>query len=237
MRRMRLKMRFLRLPVYVLAALVAVASVAYGEVTRVDVTSRTPVGTSGYEKIVGIAHFAVDPKDPHNRVIADIDKAPVNASRSASNFRPTSSFFARSTPRNPTAWRSSTSSNRGRKTILTSFNRGAAADPATDADLGDGFLTRQGYTLVWVGVGVRRRAPGHGQQHGARRPRCAGRDGIVRGDFTPNDASPEQTVTDLAGYSPAQPDATDTTLTVRDGPFGRPEIIDRSRFTREGATS
>ena len=33
-------MRFLRLPAYVLAALVAVASVAYGEVTRVDVTSR-----------------------------------------------------------------------------------------------------------------------------------------------------------------------------------------------------
>ena len=79
MRRMRLKMRFLRLPAYVLAALVAVASVASGEVTRVDVTSRKAVGSSGYEKIVGTAHFAVNPKDPHNRVVADIDKAPVNA--------------------------------------------------------------------------------------------------------------------------------------------------------------
>ena len=64
MRRMRLKMRFLRLPVYVLAALVAVASVAYGEVTRVDVTSRKPVGSSGYEKIVGVAHFAVESEGP-----------------------------------------------------------------------------------------------------------------------------------------------------------------------------
>src|SRR5262245_26103652 len=80
MRLMGLNMRWLWLPVYVLLALVALASVAHGEVTRIDVTSRKPVGTSGYEKIVGVAHFAVNPKDPRNKVIADIDKAPVNAS-------------------------------------------------------------------------------------------------------------------------------------------------------------
>src|SRR5438132_13376563 len=75
---MVLKTRLLHVPLFALAALVAVASVAFGEVTRVDVTSRTAIGTSGYEKIVGIARFALNPKDPRNRVIADIDKAPVN---------------------------------------------------------------------------------------------------------------------------------------------------------------
>ena len=51
---------------------------ASGEVTRVEITRRAVVGTSGYEKLIGTAHFAVDPRLPSNAVIADIDKAPVN---------------------------------------------------------------------------------------------------------------------------------------------------------------
>ena len=206
MRRMRLKMRFLRLPVYVLAALVAVASVAYGEVTRVDVTSRKPVGTSGYEKIVGTAHFAVNPKDPHNRVIADIDKAPVNASGLVEFsgdvviLRPLDAAKSNGVALVDVV-------NRGRKTIMTTFNRGAVADPATDADLGDAFLTRQGYTLVFVGVGVRRRPPG--DQHAARRARRAGRDRAgARRFHAERRRRPSRPSPTSAGYSPAQPDAT-----------------------------
>ena len=52
---------------------------ANAEVTRVDITTRADVGNSGYEKIVGIVHFDVDPKDPRNRVVVDLDKAPTNA--------------------------------------------------------------------------------------------------------------------------------------------------------------
>jgi Alpha/beta hydrolase domain len=233
MRRMRLKMRFLRLPAYVLAALVAVASIASGEVTRVDVTSRKPVGSSGYEKIVGTAHFAVNPKDPHNRVVADIDKAPVNAaglvefSGDIVILRPLDDAKSNGVALIDVV-------NRGRKTIMTTFNRGAIADPDKDADLGDAFLTRQGYTLVFVAweFDVSR-------QPSSMRldvPAAQGATGLVHGDFTPNDGAPEQTVTDLAGYVPAQAEATDTTLTVRDGPFGRPEIINRSRFTVKGNT-
>lgn len=233
MRRMRLKMRFLRLPAYVLAALVAVASAASGEVTRVDVTSRKPVGSSGYEKIVGTAHFAVNPKDPHNRVIADIDKAPVNAaglvefSGDIVILRPLDAAKSNGVALIDVV-------NRGRKTIMTTFNRGAIADADKDADLGDAFLTRQGYTLVFVGweFDVSR-------QPASMRldvPAAQVASGLVHGDFTPNDAAPEQTVTDLAGYLPAQPEAADTTLTMRDGPFGRPEVINRSRFTVKGNT-
>jgi hypothetical protein len=224
-------MRFLRLPVYVLAALVAVASVAYGEVTKVDVTSRKAVGTSGYEKIVGTAHFAVNPKDPHNRVIADIDKAPVNASGLVEFsgdvviLRPLDAAKSNGVALVDVV-------NRGRKTIMTTFDRGAVADPASDADLGDAFLTRQGYTLVFVGweFDVSRQPTSMRLDV----PAAQGATGMVHGEFTPSDSAAEQTVTDLGGYLPAQPDATDTTLIVRDGPFGRPEIIKRDRFTVKG---
>jgi hypothetical protein len=233
MRRMRLKMRFLRLPAYVLAALVAVASIASGEVTRVDVTSRKPVGSSGYEKIVGTAHFAVNPKDPHNRVVADIDKAPVNAaglvefSGDIVILRPLDDAKSNGVALIDVV-------NRGRKTIMTTFNRGAIADPDKDADLGDAFLTRQGYTLVFVAweFDVSR-------QPSSMRldvPAAQGATGLVHGDFTPNDGAPEQTVTDLAGYVPGSSRGDGYTLTVRDGPFGRPEIINRSRFTVKGNT-
>jgi hypothetical protein len=233
MRRMRLNIRVFRLPVFVLSTLVAVASLAYGEVTRVDVTSRKPVGTSGYEKIVGVAHFAVNPKDPHNKVIADIDKVQLNASGliefagDVVMLRPLDASKANGVALIDVV-------NRGRKTIMTSFNRGAVADPASDTDLGDGFLTRQGYTLVFVAWEFDVNAQATANNMRLSVPAAQDATGFVRGDFTPNDASREQTVTDLAGYTPAQPDATDTTLTVRDGPFGRSEIIDRSKYTVRG---
>jgi hypothetical protein len=118
---------------------------------------------------------------------------------------------------------------------MTTFGLGAAADPASDADLGDGFLTRQGYTLVFVAWEFDVNARGANNMR-LSVPAAQGATGLVHGDFTPGDSKPEQTVTDLAGYVPAQPDATDTTLTVRDGPFGRTEIINRSRYTVKGNT-
>ena len=230
---MMLKLRFVRTTVVLLTALVASASIAGAEVTRVDVTSRKAVGSSGYEKIVGVVHFAVDPKNPRNRVIADIDKAPVNAagrvefSGDLCILRPLDAARANGLALVDVV-------NRGRKTVLTTFNRGAIADPATDAELGDGFLMRQGYTLVFVAweFDVRRQATSMGLEV----PAAQGASGIVRGVLIPNDSNPEQTVTDLAGYTPARPEESDTTLIVRNGPFGPPEIIKRDRFTLKGNT-
>ena len=46
-------------------------------------------GTAGpYERLVGTAHFEVDPRDPLNAVIVDLDKSPRNA-RGAVEFRTT----------------------------------------------------------------------------------------------------------------------------------------------------
>src|SRR5713226_8899665 len=111
----------------------AFAPRAGAEVTRVEVTTRADVGASGYEKIVGTAHFAVAPKDPRNRVIADIEKAPVNA---AGRIEFSADLYILQ-PKDAT--RSNNIAlvevlNRGRKLVLNGFIRGGADDPATDAD-------------------------------------------------------------------------------------------------------
>jgi hypothetical protein len=243
--------RFLTGVVGVLA-LAAGASTARAEVTRVVVATRAAVGTTGYEKIVGTVYFAVDPKDPRNAVIANIDKAPVNAegkvefSSDLYIMRPLDA--ARS---NGVAFVDVV--NRGRKTTLR-FSRegaavrstsgpapsacpaparpGAAPNPDANLDLGDGFLTKDGFTLVWVGwqFDVRRQ----GGLMGIDVPRARGESGLVSADFTPCDRRPVQSVTDLRGYPVADAQAADTTLTVRDGVFGAPETVARDRWTLDG---
>ena len=65
---------------------ILLASPARAQVTRLEVTSREPVtngqtfGAAGaYELIRGRIHGEVDPRDPHNRIIQDIQLAPRNA--------------------------------------------------------------------------------------------------------------------------------------------------------------
>lgn len=216
------------------ATLLATVTTALADVTRFEVTSRAPVGRSGYEKIIGIAHFAVDPRAKGNAVIADIDKAPVNAagrvefSSDVYILRPLDDARSNGVALVDVL-------NRGRKIVLTGFNRGGASDPATDADLGDGFLMHRGFTVVWVGWEFDiRRARGGEAERGAgmaiQIPSARGVSDVVRGSFTPNDEGP-QAVGDLAGYRPVDDQAMDTTLTVRDGEFGAKTVVARQRFT------
>jgi hypothetical protein len=208
-----------------------VASAAGAEVVRVDVARRADVGSSGYEKIVGTVHFSLDPRDAVNQAIVDLDRAPRNA---AGRVEFTADLYILK-PREAT--RSNGVAlvdvlNRGRKIVLGGFNRGGTNDPATDADLGDAFLMREGFTLVWVGwqFDVQRR---NGLM-GLDAPLAQGVGGTVRASFTPNDRQPDVTVGDLTGYPPADAAGADTTLTVRDGPFGSPTPIARGRFRLNG---
>lgn len=255
---MMLKIRFIRTAGWLLAALAISAAVAQAEVARVDVATRTAVGTSGYEKIVGTVHFAVDPKDPRNRVIADLDRAPVNAAGKV-EFSADLYIMRPLDPARSNGVVFVDVVNRGRKTILR-FNRvtedgggeqsacpggvsasargerAVAAPPvasiADDVDLGDEFLTRQGFTLVWVGwqFDVRRR----GTALGIEVPKAAGVTGMVSAQFTPCDRRESQPIVDLLGYPPADPAGTDTTLTVRDDVFGTPEPVARGRWSLKG---
>jgi hypothetical protein len=207
------------------------AARAGAELTRVDVTTRADIAGTSIEKIVGTAHFVVDPRDPKNAVIADIDKAPVN---SAGRVEFAADLYIL---RQKDASRSNGIGlvevlNRGRKPVMNGFMRGGSNDPATKADLGDAFLLDRGFTLVWVGweFDVRR-------VDGLMTidvPSAKGVTDFVRGDFTPNDAHEQQTVGDLVGYTPLDAAAADNRLTVRDGQFAKETVIERGRWTLAG---
>src|SRR6185437_6212118 len=67
------------------AAVALTPSAMRAEVTRVEISSRQDVlggknfgAVGAYEKLSGKVYFAVDPGNPHNKIIADLDKAPRN---------------------------------------------------------------------------------------------------------------------------------------------------------------
>jgi hypothetical protein len=215
-----------------LALALSLAAVpARAEVSRVDIATRTVVGTSGYEKIVGTVHFLVDPADLRNQVVVDLDKAP----RTADGRVAFSSDLYILRPLDPA--RSNGTAlvevvNRGRKLTLNGFDRGGSGDPGDEGDLGDAFLMKQGLTLVFVGwqFDIRR-------QNGLMTidvPVAKGVTGIVSIAFTPNDRGPEARIADISAYPPVDPSGADTTLTVRSGPFGAEEIVPRTKWRLEG---
>src|SRR6266496_3233447 len=144
------------LKAFLLAALATTPVSA--DVVRIEVQSRGDLaagmtfGAAGsYEKIAGRIYFAVDPAVPANRIVADLDKAPRN---SAGKVEFSSDFFMMK-PKNIARGNGAVLyevSNRGGKGMLGFFNHAAgSANPASPAEMGDGFLMRQGFTLLWVG--------------------------------------------------------------------------------------
>src|SRR5215510_7608406 len=141
-----------------LCLVAALTSPAWADVTRVAITSRTVVangqwfGAAGpYEKIAGTVFFELDPADPHNKAITDIELAPRNA-RGRVEFSADLFILAPQDPARASGSVLFEISNRGNKGLLTTFNRGTASlDPMTPENFGDGLLMRNGFTLVWVG--------------------------------------------------------------------------------------
>ena len=103
-----------------------------------------------YEQIDGLAHFAVDPAHPHNAVIADIALAPRNAGglvEFTSDFRiikPVDNDHGNGRLLLDVL-------NRGKELALKNLNSAPDAPPDADPHPGNGFLMRQGYSLVWCG--------------------------------------------------------------------------------------
>ena len=210
-----------------LPLLTVLAVPASAEVTRVEVASRTDAG-SGYEQVMGRLHFAVDPKNPRNAVIADIDKAPRNAKGLVE-------FVADFALQRPVSGGNGAALidvvNRGGTTALR-LNR--SARPGDTAD--DGLLRKMGITVMAVGwefdVPVR---------NGAIRidvPVATDNGkpitGIVRATFTPNNRD-AYTVGDLAAYPPVDANGSDSVLTVRDRMSDRSgEAVPRGKWKLAG---
>jgi hypothetical protein len=204
-------MRRMRTSSFTLVAL-ALAATAGADVTRVDVARRMDLGSTGYEKIVGTIHFAVDPKDPRNRRVVDLDKAPLNADGRV-EFS-SDLYILRPKPPRGNGAALVDVLNRGNKTVLNGFNRGGSPDPATENDLGDRFLMRFGFTIVWVGwefdvgdrpLAMRIHVPA-ATDHG--KPIT----GVVSAAWTANARSTEFVVNDLAFYDAADPAGPDSSL-------------------------
>jgi hypothetical protein len=127
--------------------IVLFAPAAHAELIDLEILHREPYAdgksfepTGPYEKIVGIAKFAVDPKHSKNKVIVDLDLAPRNKDGLV-EFASDVYILA---PKNLSKGNGALFydvNNRGKKLALGMFN--------TPAD--NPFLMRRGYTIVWCG--------------------------------------------------------------------------------------
>jgi hypothetical protein len=104
-----------------------------------------------YEKIIGRATIAVDPKDPRNAKIVDLDKAPVNANGEVE-------FTADVAILRPVEGSKASGAlfydvlNRGRKRGLGLLNDAPYSNnPTTAEEAGNAFLMNRGDTIVWSG--------------------------------------------------------------------------------------
>src|SRR6185436_20357560 len=144
----------------VACAILAAPGVASARITRIEIMqTESPAfggasfGTVGpYEKLIGRAFGEVDPRAAQNRGITDIELAPRNA-RGMVEYS-TGIIILR--PIDPTRGNHRLFyelTNRGVILSLRAFNESpnpTTANPAL-ADAGNGFLMRQGYTLLYSG--------------------------------------------------------------------------------------
>ena len=104
-----------------------------------------------YERVQGVVHFSVDPKSQWNRNIVDLALAPRDSDGKvefSANFYILQPVDASKS--NGTALVEV--SNRGGKAMLNMFDFAHnSPEPATEDQLGDKFLLRRGFTLVWIG--------------------------------------------------------------------------------------
>jgi hypothetical protein len=140
--------------------LLGFASSSEARITRLEI-ERTDVAFGGqqfgnvgaYEHLVGQVYGEIDPADPKNAIIQDLSLAPRNQhgmveyATSVEILKPKDMTHSNRVLLFDVA-------NRGNKIALAALNSGIAPIPAQRNALstaGDGYLMRDGYTLVWFG--------------------------------------------------------------------------------------
>ena len=133
-------------------------SAAIAEIVRLDVIETVPAfggksfGEVGaYELIKARAHGEVDPADPQNAVIADIELAPRNE-RGMVEYSTEVEILRPADPLRGNDRLFFEVLNRGNKGIVSRFNDAPGGNDMSAPDAaGDGFLFERGYTLAWAG--------------------------------------------------------------------------------------
>ena len=225
-------------------ALGAASAPAVAVVERVEVVERTSFapgvsfpGSGDYEKIRGIAHFALNPATAANGRIVDLERAPRDA-------RGLVRFAAEFVVLRPVKAQPSTLlydvNNRGSIAMLGQVNGRSPAnnDPTTAADAGDGFLMRHGFTLLFSAWtwDVAPQPPGAKPliftPPIAKGPHGAAIRGPVENEFIVNEPTEVATYAGLRGltYEPATPDDPSAVLTERARPDDARRAIARKRW-------
>jgi hypothetical protein len=231
---------------FVLAASVSPAD---ARVARLSIERREPVlggrpfGMVGpYETLVGTVEFAIDPSHPRNQAVVDLGLATRNAKGevafSADFYIIKPADFARGNGRIyyevP---------NRGGKGILRRLQYAgrSSLDPRDEADFGDGWLMRQGFTLVWMGWQwdvpeqpglLRLRAP-----IATNGPLSI--TGLVRAAVLLDERKPTAPLGDRGhiAYPAVDPKGRDSRLYVRDRKLDAPELVQRKLWRFSDATT
>jgi len=225
-------------------AIAATAASAQAAVERIEVTERVPFapGVSfgeygAYEKIRGVAYYALDPKAAANASIADLKRAP----RDKQGRVLFSSEFVllRPTGAQPTTLLYDVN-NRGNIAILGQVNGRSPAqnDPTTVADAGDGFLMRHGFSLLFSAWtwDVAPTAPAAGTPPSRplvfAPPVAKGVKGKVQNEFTVNAPTDIVSYAGMRGltYEPATPNDPHAQLTQRARQGDKPKPIPRSAW-------
>jgi hypothetical protein len=229
----------------VLTIIAFFTSSADAHVTRVEILSRADIqdgrafGLAGaYERIIGRVYFAVNPENIHNRQIVDLDKAPRNAQGEVEFSADLYLFKPKDMAKGNNAVLFEVS-NRGGRGILRLVNGGNSSDP--NAEFGDGFLFREGYTIAWLGwqfdvadqgQNLRLSAP-VAHDPGGKEIR-----GLVRSDFTPSQKRDDMPLGHILlgpgggkSYAVDDPASAKNVLTVRDTPVGARQVIPRSQWS------
>ncbi len=119
---------------------------------QVSFAEGAPFGDTGsYERLTGSALFELDPNDRANANVVDLALAPRNAN-GAVEFRADLDILKPVDLARGNGCLLYDVNNRGNKTALRAFNDSPPDnDPLTMVAAGNGFLMRQGFTIIWSG--------------------------------------------------------------------------------------
>ncbi len=194
----------------------------------------TTFGSAGaYRKIVGTASGALDPNDPHNALITDLQLAP----RNAQGLVEYSMDFYILTPVDPAKGNHKVffePPNRGSKQFGRFNGSGGGNNPTTAADAGAAFLMNQGYTMVWAGWEPA--ASRANLSMGVTVPVAKNADGssITGKDYEYIVFDNATTTSYTTAYNTSSTDTTQATLTVRDHLTDTPVTIPSTGWTWTG---
>jgi hypothetical protein len=130
---------------------------SFAEITKIVIDKREPFAaghefavTGAYEKLIGKAYGEIDPKKHHNKNIINLKNASLNGrgrveySMDMLILKPIDMQRGNQTIFYDVV-------NRGNQALRVNFGAERSNNPTTLAHAGDGFMMRQGYTLVWSG--------------------------------------------------------------------------------------